>query len=122
MARDQTLPPLPSLEELLEEANAETLKPPVTPPTPPTPTTEAEAEELIRSTQWKALARLAGIIGNPKAPDSMVVSAAKEISGQLQRFTAAAANAKENKFPDKIEIILVSPDGKMIVPTKQGDE
>lgn len=55
------------------------------------PSTEAEAADMLQRTAWKALAKLAGIIDSPNASDMMVIQAAREVAGQLQRRNAAMA-------------------------------
>lgn len=55
------------------------------------PKTEKEAAELLQIVAWRALARLATIINNPNASDTLVVQAAKEIANQLQKRNAEQA-------------------------------
>lgn len=75
------------------------------------PKTEEEAADMLQRAAWASLSRLVAIIDNPHAPDSLVVQAAKEIAAQMHKKTVESANNGDDEKVDKIEVILVAPDG-----------
>ena len=104
MARDQKLDPLKPIEEMLEEANQASIKPPKT---LLEPRTDEEAAEVLVQAGRKAIARLEAIVSDPGASDSVIVQTAREIAAAIDRLKLA--RGAENKLTN-ITVRFIRPD------------